>query len=217
LTIETKASKGVDVKKLIVKCGVIPDEVVIAELRTKGVLYDGPDHYVLQGGEHTNCFFYPFRVGMVASLPLRLGQLLNDHIQDDQALAILAVSDTATRMMRSIYSAFDLKPKKVYPMNVSGKLELKPKQIEALKQRPFIIIDDVVRKGRILQQVVEMCEDHQLTAEGIFCVINAGIPKIKGVPIHSLLEHPIQQWDPDDCPLCKSHSSPVYDPFRFKR
>lgn len=210
-------SKGVDVTKPIVKFGEIPSKIIISELIMKGVLYEGPDHYVLQGGEHTNCFFYPFRVRSIVTLPLRLQRIMEERLLDRRDLTFLAVSDTATRMMRSMFSTIGFDTRKVYPETISGQMELKVKQVALLQKKPFIIIDDVVRKGVVLQRVLDVCKRYDLTPEGVICAINGGISDIQGVQINSLLEYPIQQWSPTECPLCKKKNFQLYDPYRFKR
>lgn len=205
-------------EKPILRAGIIPDITVIAELKMKGVLFHGPDHYVLQNGEHTDCFFYPFRVRNVVSLPLRLQQQLAlEGLREPRQLHVLAVSDTATRMMRTIGSALNWVPRKIYPDLISGKMDLKPKQVSLLQTQPFIIVDDVIRKGEVLRKVVDVCKHHKLTPAGIFCAINGGVSEMDGVPINSLLEYPIQQWPESKCPLCAEGISAPYDPYRFKR
>lgn len=201
----------------IIKTVEISDEQVVTELKKKGVLFEGPDHYVLRGGDHTDCFFYQFPVRNIVTMPLRLIQLIKTLDRDPRELTMLAISDTATRMIRSMFTIFRGHPKKIYPKIESGKMKLDKKQRQWLREHPFLIVDDVIRKGVVLQRVVELCKVNNLSSEGILCAVNSGVPEIGGVTVQSLLKREMRQWSADECPLCREGVSPAYDPYRFKR
>jgi orotate phosphoribosyltransferase len=95
---------------------------------------------------------------------------------------------------------------------------LPEKRIAALSGKPFVILDDVVRKGKALKALAELCQKHNMKPVSIISAINGGLQNINGIHIASLLQHPMRQWkDELTCKLCQEGVIPLHDPYFFDR
>ena len=195
----------------------ISSEIILAELVKKRVLYKG--HYLLHNGQHSDTFIYPRRIDGVFFLRVKLLYVLSQIGYDYQETLHLSMSHRASKIIRSVHDAMKIERKRfLYTDMVSGEMVLSDDQVETLRSRPFVIVDDVVRQGKALASLTDLCTEHQIKPVSVISAINSGLPAVNQIPIRSLLEHPIRQWpDEKSCSLCQEGEIPLYDPYHFER
>lgn len=195
----------------------VQKEHVHHELKRRRVIYHG--HYMLRNGEHSDVFIYPRRMQGVFTLRVKLLYVLSQIGYDSSQTLHLSLSHEASKIIRSVHDAMKLDSRQfLYTDRESGSLVLRDKQIDLLRQRPFVILDDVVRKGKALTELTDLCAKHDLKPLSVITAINSGLQQVNGTAILSLLEYPIQQWpNKKSCLLCQKGEIPLYDPYHFER
>lgn len=193
----------------------ISQETLIYEMRKKYAWFDG--HYILRNGVHTDVFIIPKQMNSVFSLRLKLMNVLLEIEYDSTNTNHLFLSKKSGRIIRSVHDVYKVRSSQfVYPTYAHGNMSLDQKLLAELKENPFIMMDDVVRQGKALKILVDLCEQHQLRPISIIAAINSGLQTIGDIPILSLVNHPIKHWAPDNCELCQAGNHP-YDPYHFTR
>jgi len=196
----------------------VPQERIIEEMRLKAVLYRG--HYLLRSGECTDTYIVARRAPELYAMRRQLVNVLLDlpDFDPDNTLYV-AMSRDACTIIRAIHDLFEVIPKQfLYIGHMSGEMTLSEAQVKRLRKQPFIVIDDVVRKGRALTLLIDLCAKHDLKPASIIAAVNSGLTEVHGTPIASLVQIKMQQWDnPQVCRLCKEGTIPLHDPHHFDR
>lgn len=75
-----------------------------------------------------------------------------------------------------------------------------------------VVVEDVITTGKSSREVIDLIRSKgAVPAAALSIVRRSAEPPDLGVPVRSLLDHPIRSFRPEECPLCKQ-GSPVVKP-----
>jgi orotate phosphoribosyltransferase len=81
----------------------------------------------------------------------------------------------------------------------------------SIKERPVIIVEDIITTGSSLRQTAEAIYDCKGWVCAAICIWDrsngeAEIQNDFPFPIYSLINEKVQSWSPDKCPMCKENT-----------
>lgn len=74
-----------------------------------------------------------------------------------------------------------------------------------------LIIEDVITTGKATKEIWQIIESYKGIVKGIGCIVNRSKNFKVSVPFKSIISLEIENYLPEDCPLCKE-GKPIYAP-----
>jgi len=173
---------------------------VKAILTESNAIFKG--HFELRSHEHSDTYVecgkilqYTWRVKEIgAELALRSQRFAPDCV----------ISATRNGMIIGYEMARNMDIPFIYLEEDGGHLSfthcMNPKMFKNI-----LIVEDVVRDGKIIHDILKALDDFDSSAIGIASIVKIGhLDKIEGLQVVSLLNIQAQIYKPEECPLCNA-------------
>ncbi len=171
--------------------------IVIEELRQSEALLEG--HFLLSSGRHSDRYC---QCAKLLQYPDRAERVIAKITEQVKALSIDMVVGPA---MGGIIVAYELGRQlgvpAIFTERVDNIMTLR-RGFEVKENMRLIISEDVVTTGKSSLETIEVLKSFGAEVIGIACIAdrsNGSFP----YPIFSATKLDIQNWDANECPLCK--------------
>ncbi|WP_053958578.1 orotate phosphoribosyltransferase [Sulfobacillus thermosulfidooxidans] len=174
----------------------------LEDLREIGAYLQG--HFLLTTGRHSDTFFLLARLTERPDKLRAWISLLQEQMQDISARTVVG---PAMGGILPAYQLAALRPSNrvIFAEKGEGGNMVFRRGFQLEKGEPVIIIEDAVTTGSSVNKVIDAVRDQGAHVAAIGCLVNRTqdqrVPWT--VPFFSVLNvSGIQNWAPDDCPLC---------------
>lgn len=192
---------------------IIPSqEDVIAILSRTGALREG--HFELPGGRHCDRYLQmplAMRYYQAAkTLSVALSRRLRSDVEITKHLPRVSIVCPATGGLPVAYGVGEaLRAEQIYwaERQPDGFMQLR-QFMEVHEREKIILVDDILRSGRMLKEMIKLIEDRGATVLALGVIIsqpNVDLPDFGRLPIYSLAQLSLAYYkDAASCELCRS-------------
>jgi len=191
---------------------IIPTaEEVVELLRKTGALREG--HFELPNGRHTDRYLQ-MPVAMrhytdAKMLSVALSRLLRGDVEIAKHLAKVSIVCPATAGLPVAYGVGEaLRAEQIYwaERQPDGSMQLR-QFIEVTPAEKIILVDDILRSGKMLRGMMQLFEERGATVLGLGVIVkqpNVDLVDFGALPIYNLAEVHVNYFaGPDSCDLCR--------------
>jgi orotate phosphoribosyltransferase len=183
---------------------VTPEEVLTL-LEQRGAMLSG--HFVLSSGLHSDRFIQKFRIFEDPPTAEVVCGALADLLRG--ASPQVVVSAAVGGIIPGYVVAKGLGVRDIFVEKQGGMPVLRRGFSIAPGER-VAVVEDVMTTGKSVAEVIEVVNQAGGTLAAIGAVVKRGTPSLP-LPVTALLDLPLQDFSPEDCPLCREHV-PLTDP-----
>lgn len=178
---------------------------IIKILKDSGALLEG--HFILTSGLHSSQYIEKFRILERPHYTEMLSKAIADMYKNDN---ITAVAGPMTGGIIIAYeTARQLGVKSIFTERVNGKMKFR-RGFTLSPADNVLIVEDIITTGGSVSEVIEEVKRYGAKIAGLSCFVDRSNGKAKfDVPFNPLLVMDVVNYEPDECPLCKSGSAPV--------
>jgi len=192
---------------------IIPSqEDVISILSKTGALREG--HFELPGGRHCDRYLQmplAMRYYQAAkTLSVALSRRLRSDVEITKHLPRVSIVCPATGGLPVAYGVGEaLRAEQIYwaERQSDGSMQLR-QFMEVHEREKIILVDDILRSGRMLKEMIKLIEDRGATVLALGVIVsqpNVDLPDFGSVPIYSLAKLNVNYYrDSASCELCRS-------------
>jgi orotate phosphoribosyltransferase len=186
-------------------------EGLLGALEERGAILNG--HFRLSSGRHSDRFVQKFRILEDPVLVERVARAL---AEEARALApTIVVSAAVGGIVLGYETARQLGTLGIFVEKEGGVATLRRGFTLAPDDRAFVV-EDVVTTGLSVREVMHVVEERGAQVAGVGAIVRRA-PVEFGVPTFSLLDLPIESYEPEKCPQCAA-GEPITEPgSRFLR
>jgi orotate phosphoribosyltransferase len=186
-------------------------EGLFGALEERGAILNG--HFRLSSGRHSDRFVQKFRILEDPVLVERVARAL---AEEARALApTIVVSAAVGGIVLGYETARQLGTLGIFVEKEGGVATLRRGFTLAPDDRAFVV-EDVVTTGLSVREVMHVVEERGAQVAGVGAIVRRA-PVEFGVPTFSLLDLPIESYEPEKCPQCAA-GEPITEPgSRFLR
>jgi orotate phosphoribosyltransferase len=180
-------------------------------LEERGAILGG--HFRLSSGRHSNRFVQKFRILEDPRLVERVARALAEHARDLRPTVV--VSAAVGGIVLGYETARQLGTLGIFVEKEGGVPTLRRGFALDAGDRAFVV-EDVVTTGGSVREVIDVVVAHGARVAGVGAIVRRA-PVEFGVPTYSLLDLPIESYEPEACPQCAA-GEPITEPgSRFLR
>jgi orotate phosphoribosyltransferase len=186
-------------------------EGLLGALEERGAILNG--HFRLSSGRHSDRFVQKFRILEDPVLVERVARAL---AEEARALApTIVVSAAVGGIVLGYETARQLGTLGIFVEKEGGVATLRRGFTLAPDDRAFVV-EDVVTTGLSVREVMHVVEERGAQVVGVGAIVRRARVEF-GVPTFSLLDLPIESYEPEKCPQCAA-GEPITEPgSRFLR
>lgn len=164
-----------------------------------GAFWEG--HFVYSSGLHGDTYIQCARV---SQFPEYNELFCEDLARRFQGRSIDVVLGPAVGGIIISYElARQLKAKAVFAERVEGKMTLR-RGLEIEKGEKVLLVEDVITTGGTVKELIPLVEGHGGVIAGAAAFVNRNPRRVKfDFPLETLLSLTINDYLPEECPLCK--------------
>lgn len=175
------------------------------ELKDRGALLEG--HFRLSSGRHSNRFIQKFRILEDPTIVEQVAREIAHHFRD--AKPTIVVSAAVGGIILGYEVARALRTKAIFVEKENGVPVLR-RSFRLGPADRALVVEDVVTTGGSVKEVLEVVRDSGAQIAGVGVIVQRGEADF-GVRTLALLNMPIESYDPEQCPQCRS-GEPITDP-----
>ncbi|MDD5092023.1 MAG: orotate phosphoribosyltransferase [Candidatus Wallbacteria bacterium] len=161
-------------------------------------------HFLLSSGNHSDTYFqmalalqhYDIAMEIAENIAsFYSGEIIDVVIGPAVGAIVLAHEVARVLESRSIYAERDS----------SGNMVLR-RGFEIKPEERVIVVEDVFTTGDSVARVAELVQRSGGVVAGIATIVNRSeqrTPKVRSIPVRSLIKVKADVFKPDECPLCK--------------
>jgi orotate phosphoribosyltransferase len=178
---------------------------ILKILKDSGALLEG--HFILTSGLHSSQYIEKFRILEHPHYTEMLCNAIAGMYKNDN---ITAVAGPMTGGIIIAYeTARQLGVKSIFTERVDGKMKFR-RGFTLSPADNVLIVEDIITTGGSVKEVIEEVKRHKAKIAELSCFVDRSNGKAKfGVPFKPLLVMDVVNYEPEDCPLCKSGSTAV--------
>ncbi len=180
-------------------------EEVRALLERKGALLSG--HFRLSSGLHSDSFIQKFRIFEDPRAAETVGSALAGLLAP--ARPEVVVSAAAGGIIPGYVVARHLGARFIF-VEKEGGVPVLRRGFSLRSGERVAVVEDVMTTGQSTREVVDVVTAAGAQVVGIGAVVVRGRVAF-AQPLHALLEMPLADYEPQDCPLCR-RGEPLQDP-----
>lgn len=180
-----------------------------------GIILNG--HFEFRSGMHSNQYISKDKICCDPILFKSTVEILANLIVEE-GLDVICDVITGPAVAGAIFAApISLMFNKtfIYPEKTSSTLassmEFRRGFDKVLEGKKVILIEDIITTGGSVVNTIEAVVSAGGEVMGVVCIWNRSTeqmqllsgPNFSGIPVHSLINQPVEIWNPDHCPLCK--------------
>ncbi len=173
------------------------DEMVLHELQASGALLTG--HFLLTSGRHSDRYVqcarlleYPDRAAKVLAVVVEKLRTVDVDLFVGPAIGGIIVAYELGRQTG--------KPG-IFVERENGVMKLR-RDFEIPSGTRCVISENVVTTGKSSEETADVIRAHGGTIAGIACLVDRTTEPVP-YPVWSAIRLQIENWAPEDCPLCK--------------
>ncbi|MCG6958962.1 orotate phosphoribosyltransferase [bacterium BMS3Abin03] len=180
-------------------------EEILQVLKDSGALLEG--HFILTSGLHSGQYIEKFRILEQPRYTEMLCKEIAGMYKNDK---ITAVAGPMTGgIIISYETARQLGVKSIFTERVEGKMKFR-RGFTLSPSDNVLIVEDIITTGGSVKGVIEAVKSCGAKIAGLSCLVDRSNGEAKfDVPFNPLLVMNVVNYEPDECPLCKSGSVPV--------
>lgn len=182
-------------------------EAVLDMFRKSGALLDG--HFRLTSGLHSDRYFQSALVLQYPEFARALGDTLGSRVSHLQATAVLSPALGGIVIGQEVGRVLGVRA--MFAERVDGKLALRRGFTLSPADR-VLVVEDVVTTGGSTRETIDVANAAGATVSGAAALVDrGGDPANIPVPLFSLVQMKVANYDPASCPLC-AKGLPVIKP-----
>jgi len=174
-------------------------------LGARGALLQG--HFVLSSGLHSDRFIQKFRIFEDPPTAEAVGAALADALRSYRPQVV--ISAAVGGILPGYIVARHLGVRDIFVEKEAGQPVLRRGFTLAPHER-VAVVEDVMTTGKSTAEVIGLVEAAGAQVAAIGAIVKRGNPTF-AYPLVSLLELPLADYPPQDCPLCR-RGEPLQDP-----
>jgi orotate phosphoribosyltransferase len=171
-------------------------QALLAELEARGAILEG--HFKLSSGRHSNLFVQKFRILEDPRLVGRVAQTLVNAMRP--YAPTIVVSAAVGGIVLGYECARQLGTFGIFVEKQNGVPALRRNFSVGPSDR-VAIVEDVVTTGGSVREVIDVLKAHEAQIVALGIIVRRA-PVVFDVPTITLLDLPIESYDPADCPQC---------------
>lgn len=181
------------------------EEIVRQIIEDNGVLIDG--HFKLASGMHSNKYVEKSKILRRPEVTSTLGQMIAEDFKDQQIDTVLGPERGAVTLAHEVAQHLSNGVVAVSAQkSESGEFTISPKYMGEIQGKNVLVVEDVINTGGSTEKVLKLVIQNGGSIVGLGAVVNRGNEdKIDGVPINALLKLQLENFLPDECPMCKGN------------
>jgi orotate phosphoribosyltransferase len=174
---------------------------ILKMLQDTGAIMEG--HFKLTSGYHSK---YYLQCAKLLQYPKLTYQLINEL---PEIIGEKIINNTDTIISPAIGAiqfgyllAYKLNKKMIFAERKTEKMEIR-RGFEIKKGERFIVAEDVITTGGSVKEIIEICNSNGAIVEAVVSIINRSANADFKVPYYYLVKFNIDNYKPENCPLCK--------------
>lgn len=187
---------------------MLAEKELIKMLEETGALKKG--HFKLTSGMHSSSYVQCAQLLKIPKYAEIAGKAIGEFFKDEKIDMVVGPAIGGIVIAYEVARALEVPG--IFAERENGVMTLR-RGFDVPEGSRVVVIEDVITTGGSSQEVVELLQERGAIVVGAGSIIDRSSPenlKIK-VPYKSLLKLEIQNYDPEDCPMCKD-GSPVVKP-----
>ncbi|HOJ38870.1 MAG TPA: orotate phosphoribosyltransferase [bacterium] len=156
-------------------------------------------HFLLSSGLHSDTYFQMALVFQRPECGQRCSRLLAEKLAGFNFSAVIGPALGGIILAYELGRLLGLRAmfaeREAGVMSLRRGFSLKPGE-------PVLICEDVITTGGSVKEVMELVRKHQACPEAVACLVQRGQVDL-GLPLFSLLQVKVNQYRPEECPLCQ--------------
>jgi len=180
------------------------DEILNIFTKTEALL---KGHFILTSGLHSDTYF---QCAKVLQYPWYGEKLCRDIADNFKNYKIeMVVSPAVGGIIAGYEVARILNVPSIFTERVEGKMRLR-RGFSIKGGTKILVIEDVTTTGGSVKEVIECVASHGGEVSGVGALVDRSGGSVKfGVPYFSLIKLRVENFSPEDCPMCRAGSTPV--------
>jgi len=178
---------------------------IIRVFKETGALLEG--HFFLTSGLHSNIYF---QCAKVFQYPWHSTGLCRGIAENYKNTDIdVVVSPAVGGIVVGQEVARQLNVRSIFTERVDGKMTLR-RGFELKEGEKVLVVEDVTTTGGSVKEVIEIVKQRGADLMGVGAVVDRSGGTVDfGVPYFSLVTMKVENYEPDQCPMCRQGSKPV--------
>jgi len=178
----------------------LPKEDPIIEIFKKSkALLSG--HFLLSSGLHSGTYFEKFAVLKKPEYLQLLCKKMANHFKNQNIDVV--IGPTTGGMLIAYEVAKNMKKGFLFAESEEGKRVLK-RGFELKPTQKVLIVDDILTTGKSVQEVIDLVNGYGAKIMGIGVLLDRSGGKVDfGYPLFALATTAVENYEPENCPLCQ--------------
>ncbi len=173
-------------------------------LKNTGSIMEG--HFKLTSGFHSK---YYVQCARLLQYPSVVYQVIGDALKEfgneiNSENIQTVISPAIGGILFGYMLAFKLNTKMIFTERKNDRMELR-RGFEISAGEKVIIAEDVITTGGSVFEVIKICKKFKADIKGIISIIDRSEDLKFEYPFYSLIKLKIENYPPDNCPLCKQN------------
>jgi orotate phosphoribosyltransferase len=178
---------------------------ILQILKDSGALLEG--HFILTSGLHSGQYIEKFRILEQPRYTEMLCKEIAGMYKDENITAV--IGPMTGGIIISYETARQLGVKSIFTERVDGRMKFR-RGFTLSPSDNVLIVEDIITTGGSVKEVIEEVNSHGAKIAGLSCFVDRSNGNVKfDVPFKPLLVMDVVNYEPDECPLCKSGSVAV--------
>ena len=167
-------------------------------LKSSGAMWEG--HFLLTSGRHADTYI---QCAKVCQYPEHNEQLCKELASRFDGEVDVVFAAAIGGIILAYELARQLGARAVFCERVDGEMEIR-RGMEISPEERVLIVEDVITTGGTVNELVEKAEGYGAKITGIAALVNRNVERNKfDHPTLALVEGVMEDYKPEDCPLCK--------------
>jgi len=183
---------------------------IMGILEKTGAILKG--HFLLSSGLHSDTYF---QMALVFQYP-EYGKIVCQQLAENfkREKIDVVIGPAIGGIIISYQLAEILGAKSIFAERENGKMKLR-RGFKIEKGEKILICEDVITTGGSIREVIDLVEKDGGKIVGIGCIVERGETEFD-YPLKSLIKVDVENYTPENCPLCKKRL-PLVKPGSRKR
>jgi len=183
----------------------LPESKILSIFKETGALLSG--HFLLTSGLHSDAYFQCALVFQYPRHAETLCRAIADHFYQDEIQLVIAPAVGGIVVGQEIARLLGVRS--VFTERVDGKMTLR-RGFRIHKGEKVLVAEDVTTTGGSVKEVIDVVKAGGADPVSVAAVVDRSGGSINfGIPYFSLLKMNVNNYKPDQCPMCQSGSEPV--------
>lgn len=176
----------------------IGTDELLSEMEARGAILSG--HFRLSSGRHSDRFVQKFRILEDPALVVRVAEALLERLEPLDATVV--VSAAVGGIVLGYECGRQLGTRAIFVEKEQGTATLRRGFALAPGER-VLLVEDVVTTGLSVREVIDVVQAQGGVVEAVGTIVQRA-PVEFGVRAATLIDLPIDSYEPAQCPLCRA-------------